>query len=781
MKKGDSDGSRKPRSKDPKERPAKDVSITQDMLTACEILSGERYEAFVDNIEEGVYELDANGNFLYFNNSLSKILGYPREEIQLQNFTKFMDEQQAEKAFDTFGRIYQTGQGVSDLVWETSGKNGEIRVMELSANLITNDKGEKLGFRGIARDITDKSRAQKALRKSEQRYKTLLNFVPYPIVVFTPDGLVSYLNPAFTEVFGWSLEELEGKGIPYVPPGLERETSENITRLIKEKIVPRYETQRLTRSGQILDVVLKGAVYSESKGEPTWQLVILQDVTQEKRVERSNELLLKISKALPEYPELEGLLDYISNEIKRALNAEGALVILLDEEKNELFFKSAAHDDSATEKRIKEIRFPADKGIASKAIRTGESIVVQDTSKEPDYYSVVDMQAGFKTRNMLDVPLRSEDRTIGVLCAMNKKTGNFDKKDIELLGMIAGTVGLSIENARVSEKLKEAYKEVSSLNRAKDKVISHLSHELKTPLAVLSASVNILAERLSSVPQETWKATIERAQRNLDRILEMQYEVEDIMRDRFYATDNVIPRLLYKYAEQLVALVAEEVGEGPVVEEIRRRMYEIFGPKESPSQDIFLDQFVPKVLNEIRPLFSHRQVNIVTHFETTPVIRMPVDPLRKVVVGLIKNAIENTPDEGKIEVFVRMRGKGANLMVHDYGVGITEDNQKRIFEGFFTTQETMDYSSKRPYDFNAGGKGADLLRMRIFSERYRFRIDMTSSRCRYIPLDKDICPGKISSCSFCTKKEDCYQSGGTTFTIFFPVPSTRSSSAVGKP
>ena len=79
----------------------------------------------------------------------------------------------------------------------------------------------------------------------------------------------------------------------------------------------------------------------------------------------------------------------------------------------------------------------------------------------------------------------------------------------------------------------------------------------------------------------------------------------------------------------------------------------------------------------------------------------------------------------------------------------------------------MDYSSKRPFDFNAGGKGADLLRMKIFSERYGFKIEMTSSRCLYIPLDKDICPGKISACDHCREREDCLESGGTTFRVFF--------------
>jgi signal transduction histidine kinase len=350
---------------------------------------------------------------------------------------------------------------------------------------------------------------------------------------------------------------------------------------------------------------------------------------------------------------------------------------------------------------------------------------------------------------------------------MNKKTGMFDKTDVELLNMIAGTVAISIRNARFSEELKEAYKEVTSLNRAKDKVINHLSHELKTPLSVLSASLNILAKRLSSVPQETWQPTVERAQRNLDRILELQYQVEDIMRDKYYDSHDIISWLLDECADELVSLVEEEVREDQVVEKIRRRIDEIFGPKESLVQEILLDKFVPEALEEIRAEFSHREIDLITRFEPTPAIMMPADVLKKVVVGLIKNAVENTPDEGKMEIFVRRRGKGTGLLVRDYGVGITSDNQKRIFEGFFATQETMDYSSKRPFDFNAGGKGADLLRMKIFSERYGFKIDMISSRCRFIPLDRDICPGRITDCDFCKRKEDCHRSGGTTFTVFF--------------
>ena len=745
-----------------------DAPIAENLLVACGEVSSERYQAFIENIEDGVYEVDIHGNFLYFNQSLCKLFGYPKEEIQFQNFSKFMTEEYAKQAFENFNRIYETGHGFSDLIWQIKDKKGETRIIEFSANQITDQDGKIIGFRGIARDITNKFRTQRALRKSERRLRTLLDFVPHPIVVFTLDGCVTYLNPAFTKIFGWTFDELEGKRIPYIPPGFEEETSENIRKLFEDGIILRHETQRLTKDGRILDVAFRAAVFSENEGEPSGELVLLRDITHLKRIERNNEALLRTSMALPEYPDLDDLLGYISTEVKQLLEAEGSLVILLDKEKNELFFKSGAHDDLAIEKRMREVRFSAAKGVSGKVVRTGEPVMVADTSKDPDFYSVVDTQVGFKTKNLLDVPLRSGDQIIGVLCVMNKKRGTFDETDVELLNMISGTVALSIENARVSSEIKEAYNEVASLNRAKDKVINHLSHELRTPLAVLGASLSILGKRLASLPLEVYEPTIDRAQRNLARILDMQYEVEDIMREKHYDTRHLLSLLLDECADELEALVADEVGEGRIVERIKKRIEEIFGAKEGRSEDILLDQFVFRVLEEIKPRFSHRKIDLELRLESVPPICMPIDPLKKLVVGLVKNAIENTPDKGKIEIDTRKKGKGVELVVRDYGVGITTENQRRIFEGFFVTQETMNYSTKREFDFNAGGKGADLLRMKIFSERYDFKIDMTSTRCRYIPLDQDICPGNILKCGFCKEKKDCYTSGGTTFTIFFP-------------
>ena len=742
----------------------------------------DRLWDLIDETGNGVYETDHYGNFTRFSNSFCNVLGYPREEIQDQNFARFMGSRHARKLNEAINKVWVNHQGFSNLIWEITDKGGNRKIIELSAYLIKNHAGKKLGFRGIARDATKKFKAINALKEAERRYeqefdarkkarkrtRNLLDFVPYPMVVFSLDSKVTYVNPAFTEVFGWTLDEVIGRNIPYFPPGAEGRTRIDLEELKKEKDGA-IEAKRMTKDGRMLDVIIRGQISSQKQEDRFGALFIMRDITEEKRLERTNETLFQISTALPQYPVLEELLDYISGEVKRILNTEAAFVGLFDEEKNDFFFLGAAYDDSSTQRQIKKIRYPVDKSLSGKVVRTGEAITVADTSKEPDFQNVLDKATGFNTRNLLIVPLRAGERIIGVLTAINKKAGLFDDKDTRLLTMIGSTAALSIENAKFSKELKEAYQEVSSLNRAKDKIINHLSHELKTPASILIASLNLFSKKLDTLPANDWRPTFERAKRNLGRIIEIQYQVADIMESSEYKAYSMLTFLLDQCADELEALMAEKVGEGEIVQWLRERIEKEFGPKESASEDIDPGAYVRERVEALGAGFSHRRVEIVEHLEKTGPIHIPSHVMEKVVDGLIKNAVENTPDGGKVELFIHKKGEGVELMVKDFGVGITAEDHKRIFEGFFPTQETMRYSSKRPFDFDAGGKGADLLRMKVFSERYGFQMDMASTRCRFIPQKEDLCPGAIDRCPHCRTAADCHDSGGTTFTVFFPI------------
>jgi PAS domain S-box-containing protein len=755
-------------------------------LEACEIKHAQTQESLhesqrvlstlIGNLPGMAYRClnDENWTMEFISEGCYELTGYAPSEL-IGNRTLSYSElihpddrqsawKQVQKALakrQPFRMVYriQTASGREKWVWE----QGQGVFVE---------NGDLLALEGFITDITERTLAEEALRESEKRFRALLDVVPSPIVVFNLDGRVSYLNPSFTKLFGWTIEELKGKKLPYGSPEIELEAGESFRRLLEEGGLFPYETKRMTKDGRILDVVTRGVVYTESKGEPAGALIILRDITLEKGIARNKGVMRRISMALPEHPDLEGLLDFISSEVKRLLGSEGALVILLDEKRQELYFPGAAYDDMTTQKRVKETRFHMDQIVAGKVIQTGEPIIVPDASKDPDLYPERDKQFGYHTRNLLEVPLKSSDRTIGVLCAINKKEGVFDQTDIELLSMISGTVALSIENARFSEEIKQAHREVMSLNRAKDKVISHLSHELKTPVSVLSLSLRSLAKKMAALPPKDWTAVMERARRNLNRIMEIQYVVEDIMRNKQYNTHHqVLSNILDQCIDELDALLTDEGGEQPILKRVRNRIDAIYGSSDFVSINILLNEFVKQRLEHLSPSFSHRQMNIISRLEPAPAICIPVYVLQKIVDGLIRNAVENTPDEGKVEVSVQKKRQGTALVVRDYGVGVTQENKKRIFEGFFTTHDTMAYSTKTPFDFSAGGKGVDLLRMKIFSERYHFKIDVDTSRCGYIPQESDICPGNISECTHCKRQEDCYGSGGTAFSIYFsPAP-----------
>jgi signal transduction histidine kinase len=134
----------------------------------------------------------------------------------------------------------------------------------------------------------------------------------------------------------------------------------------------------------------------------------------------------------------------------------------------------------------------------------------------------------------------------------------------------------------------------------------------------------------------------------------------------------------------------------------------------------------------------------------------------------IEKCHQNTPDQGRIEVTAKTEGDQMVFSFRDFGTGITAENQRLVFTGFFHTQDTNHYSTKAPYNFNAGGSGADLLRAKVFSERYGFAIDFDSTRCSYIPEDIDECPGRISLCQFISDRSDCFASG-TIFSLRIPL------------
>ena len=259
---------------------------------------------------------------------------------------------------------------------------------------------------------------------------------------------------------------------------------------------------------------------------------------------------------------------------------------------------------------------------------------------------------------------------------------------------------------------------LKSLDRARKKAVNHLSHELVTPISLMEASLKQLAK--PGLGPEKKSRILDRVQRNLKRLMEIQEIVQ-----------------------------------------------EIAVPKPYRPRAVQVDRVIEEILERLRKKIVHRHGELLSSL--APVYTDAVDPevLERVVHTLVKNAIENTPDEGRITVTLHPEPEGLALRVEDRGVGIEPADRDFIWQGFYHTQPTELYATRKPFDFGAGGKGLELMRLRLLAKEGVFDLDFESGRCVYLAGGGDCC-GRISDCPHIDTQEQCIQSGGTVFTVRFP-------------
>ena len=131
--------------------------------------SEEKYRNILESIEDGYYEVDPDGNFVFFNDSMCKILGYSPEELHAFNIRAVADEQSAKEIHRVFRTVQRAGSSTRSHELELIRKDGEKCYSEISVSPIISSENENVGFRGIARNITDRKMAELEKRQLEAR------------------------------------------------------------------------------------------------------------------------------------------------------------------------------------------------------------------------------------------------------------------------------------------------------------------------------------------------------------------------------------------------------------------------------------------------------------------------------------------------------------------------------------------------------------------------------------------------------------------------------------
>ena len=165
--------------------------------------------------------------------------------------------------------------------------------------------------------------------------------------------------------------------------------------------------------------------------------------------------LVKISRSITALTDIDELLRVIAEETKNAIQADRCTVFLWDKDSDELWSKVALGLDSS-----KEIRFPADKGLAGYVVKTGESLNIVDAYNDSRFNPEVDLKTGYRTKTILCMPITNNNREIiGAFQVLNKIDGVFTKNDEDLLVAIGGSASIALENAQLFDKQLQMYHE----------------------------------------------------------------------------------------------------------------------------------------------------------------------------------------------------------------------------------------------------------------------------------------------------------------------------------
>jgi diguanylate cyclase (GGDEF)-like protein/PAS domain S-box-containing protein len=203
-----------------KDKTKKNKTVLKDSATLKKLAtklpnseSAEKYRTILENIEDGYFEVDLAGNLTFFNDSVCRVLGYPREELMGMNNRQYMDKEDIKIVFQTYNKVYTTGEPVNQFGWRIIRKDGAKRYIEGSIFLQKDSSGKPMGFGGIVRDITERKKIEEKLHRKEHLFRALADQSSDIIVLINREGIITYENPAVENILGFKAEERIGTSI----------------------------------------------------------------------------------------------------------------------------------------------------------------------------------------------------------------------------------------------------------------------------------------------------------------------------------------------------------------------------------------------------------------------------------------------------------------------------------------------------------------------------------------------------------------------------------------
>jgi signal transduction histidine kinase len=335
------------------------------------------------------------------------------------------------------------------------------------------------------------------------------------------------------------------------------------------------------------------------------------------------------------------LLETVVDGTGDALHADVTSLYLLDRDGAYL---TLAATNGLDRFQIGRARVPFGEGVTGRVAATRQPLVIPEVKADPRFLWVRGLDQRRFVTSMLSVPLSWHDQVVGVLNVQTEATRNFTPDDVAQLGAIADLLAGIVEKGRLQTEAEARVEALKAIDEARSELIALVTHELRTPLAVVRAYADLLAEEPALAGRESRDIERRRTRAAWHRATLEQIERLDRLVDSILASVRVVP------------------------------------DQPASVTPVDLRSMVDEVMASLRPLLGRHRI------EVAPAIRLHAlaDPprLRQILEHLVENAVKYAPPETTITIDWQLVEGVVRLGVSDEGPGIPEEWRERIFEPY---------------------------------------------------------------------------------------------------
>lgn len=731
--------------------------------------SERKYRSLYDYAPLPYQSLNEDGTLRDVNPAWLSVLGYTRDEVLGKNYADFLDPISRETFLDSFLVLKSRG-WVSDVHFKLKHKDNSYIDISLEGCIGYNNDGSFKQTYCVFQDITQRMNAE----KRNVKLTTAVRQSPSVIVITDTEGKIEYVNPKFSELTGYTLEESIGKTPSILKSGdLDSEVYKDLWEKVKAGKEWHGDFHNKKKNGELFWEKATVSPIIDENGEIINYLKVAEDITEKKKYEKVQKVLFNISNAANLSNNLAEFIGLIHKELEEIIDTTNFYVALYDEAKD--YFTFPFYSDT----QDKFHKAPAKQTLTKYIIKTNQTLMVDAALNQSLKEEGFIKDLGSVSKIWLGSPLVVDGKPIGAIAVQSYTNENaFNKSDERMFSFIAEQISISINRKNIQEKhtrsetrfrrlfedlgdaifvtkiggsnsghileansaasIQTGYsrQELLSMNISEDIYVDGTCdfnlQDMENAL-LKGDTIKTIEKKKRKDGSEYWTEMIvtpiefqdEAASISINRDItdRIQIEVElkealvkaeesDRLKSAFLANMSHEIRTPMNGIMGFTSLLMdddislEDVKEySSVIERSSQRLLSTINDimdisrieaGQVDNQLVLVN--IGEQLDDIHRLFGLEAENKGLKFNMNKnfknedsIIKIDEDKFYSVITNLIKNAIKFT-ENGGIEIGADKKVDGFHFYVKDTGIGISEDQQERVFQRF--VQADLSLSSK---------------------------------------------------------------------------------------